>query len=191
VPRSSIRRGLAKSLTEEPDVQERPYSRPFDRYREAISGALRRTRETWPGLSTYQRFEQVVSLAITMLVSVLVLVTVFHLTARIAHLVLLDLTESAQQEAFQVVFGMIMTVLMALEFNHSILSVLERRHGVVQVRTVVLIALLALVRKFVIVDVENVAPVTMLGLAASALALGSVYWLLREQDEVENRGSLP
>ena len=40
---------------------------------------------------------------------------------------------------------------MALEFNHSILSVLERRHGIVQVRTVVLIALSALVRKFVLV----------------------------------------
>lgn len=36
--------------------------------------------------------------------------------------------------------------------NHSIRDVLERRHGIVQVCTVVLTALLALVRKFIIID---------------------------------------
>jgi uncharacterized membrane protein (DUF373 family) len=79
-------------------------------------------------------------------VSVLVVATLVHLTYRILRLVLFDLVDPAQQEFFQAVFGIIMTVLIALEFNHSILSVLERRHGIVQVRTVVLIALLALVR---------------------------------------------
>jgi uncharacterized membrane protein (DUF373 family) len=94
--------------------------------------------------------------------------------------------DTAQQEFFQAVFGMVMTVLIALEFNHSILSVLERRHGIVQVRTVVLIALLALVRKFILLDVTQEAPLTMLGLAISVLALGAVYWLVREQDQRES-----
>ena len=54
----------------------------------------------------------------------------------------------------------VMTVLIALEFNHSILGVLERKHGVIQVRTVVLIALLALVRKFIILDTAHAEPLT-------------------------------
>jgi uncharacterized membrane protein (DUF373 family) len=61
-------------------------------------------------------------------------------------------------------------------------SVLERRHGIVQVRTVVLVALLALVRKFIIIDASQQTPAAMLGLAASALALGAVYWLVRERE---------
>jgi uncharacterized membrane protein (DUF373 family) len=60
--------------------------------------------------------------------------------------------------------------------------VLERRHGVVQVRTVVLIALLALVRKFIVLDAAHVEPVTLVGLAAAVLALGAVHWLVRDQD---------
>ena len=32
---------------------------------------------------------------------------------------------------FQAIFGMIFTVLIALEFNHSILSVLERKESIV------------------------------------------------------------
>src|SRR5579862_3616030 len=110
-----------------------PFDGPFERYRGAVFDALRKTRAAWPGLTIYQRFEQVVSLFLTALVSVIVVITTVHLTFRIARLVVLDVADPNQQEAFQAVFGTIMTVLMALEFNHSILSVLERRHGIVQV----------------------------------------------------------
>jgi uncharacterized membrane protein (DUF373 family) len=61
-------------------------------------------------------------------------------------------------------------------------GVLERRKSIIQVRTVVLIALLALVRKFIIFDVSKTEPLTIIGLAAAILALGSVYWLVRDQD---------
>ena len=47
------------------------------------------------------------------------------------------------------------------EFNHSILGVLERKHSVIEVRTVVLIALLALVRKFIIIDAAHAEPLTV------------------------------
>lgn len=143
---------------------------------------LRETRAAWPVLTAYERFEQVVALVLTFLISALVLVAVVHLVSRILWLILHGLIDPAEQQVFQAVFGMVMTVLIALEFNHSILGVLQRQHGIVQLRTVVLIALLALVRKFIIIDAGHAAPSTLLGLAASVLALGSVYWLLREQD---------
>ena len=119
---------------------------------------------------------------VTALVSVLIGAALVHLTVDVLLLVLAGLADPAEKEVFQAVFGMVMTVLIALEFNHSILGVLQRRHGIVQVRTVVLIALLALVRKFIILDATHVEPVTLLGLAASVLALGAVYWLGRDQD---------
>ena len=81
-----------------------------------------------------------------------------------------------------VAFGIIFTVLIALEFNHSIIGVLHRKESIVQVRTVVLIALLALVRKFIILDASKTDPLTILGLAAAILALGSVHWFVRDQD---------
>jgi uncharacterized membrane protein (DUF373 family) len=127
----------------------------------------------------------VISLVLTALVSILVLVTLGHLSYKILRLVLFDLVDPAQQELFQAIFGSIMTVLIALEFNHSMLSVVERRHGIVQVRAVILIALLALVRKFILIDPRQETPVTLLGLSASVLALGAVYWLMRDLDQRE------
>jgi uncharacterized membrane protein (DUF373 family) len=57
-------------------------------------------------------------------------------------------------QEFEVIFGMIMTLLIAMEFNHSILQKMERLHRVIQVKTVVLISILALARKFIILNVE-------------------------------------
>jgi uncharacterized membrane protein (DUF373 family) len=151
-------------------------------YVATISRALDVTRTAWPALTTYQRFEQIVALILGVLVSVLVILALVHLTWSVTLVVLSSPTDPAWTEVFQTVLGMVMTVLIALEFNHSIISVLERHHGLVRLRSVVLIALLAVVRKFIIVDVTNAGPATVVGLAASTIALGAVYWLVREQD---------
>lgn len=83
---------------------------------------------------------------------------------------------------FQAVFGMIFTVIIALEFKRSLLVVAERRHSVVQVRAVLLIALLAVVRKLIILDLKETEAMQLVALAAAILALGAVYWLVRDQD---------
>lgn len=148
----------------------------------AMDHALRETREAWPGLSTYERFEQVVSLVLTGLISLVIAAALVNLTFRILMLVLFGLLDPAEAGVFQAIFGMIFTVLIALEFNHSIIGVVHRKESIVQVRTVVLIALLALVRKFIILDATKTEPLTIIGLAAAILALGSVHWLVRDQD---------
>lgn len=52
-----------------------------------------------------------------------------------------------------------------------------------KVKTVLLIALLALARKFIILDISTVSASLLAALALSSLALGGVYWLLRERDD--------
>lgn len=63
----------------------------------------------------------------------------------------------------------------------SIIKVVVRKDSIIQVKTVVLIALIALSRKFVILDVDA-SPAKSAALGA-LLALGVVYWLLRERDD--------
>jgi uncharacterized membrane protein (DUF373 family) len=60
--------------------------------------------------------------------------------------------------SFQTVFGAVFTVLIALEFKQTLLVTLHDRESVVQVRSVILIALLALMRKFITIDVKTVPP---------------------------------
>ena len=65
---------------------------------------------------------------------------------------------------------------------------LERKESIIQVKTVVLIALLALGRKFIILDASKTEPMTIIGFAAAVLALGGVYWLVRDQDRKDAQG---
>jgi uncharacterized membrane protein (DUF373 family) len=76
------------------------------------------------------------------------------------------------------VFGEIMTVLIALEFNHTLRYVVTREQSVIQTKVVLLIALLALARKFIILDLKETSSNELFGLAAVTLALGITCWLL-------------
>jgi len=74
-------------------------------------------------------------------------------------------------------------VIIALEFKKSLLVIAERRENVVQIRSVVMIALLAICRKVIILDVKETDALQIFALAAAILALGIVYWLIRDSDQ--------
>ena len=148
----------------------------------ALLDTFAETRAAWPGLGLYERFEQVICFVLTVVVSGVALASLAVLLVRVAGLLLFGVVDPAEPAVFQAIFGMIVTVLIALEFNHTLLGVLERRHSIVQVRTVVLIALLAIARKFLILDLKEAEHTTLLGLAGAALALGGVYWLVGDGD---------
>ena len=147
-----------------------------------IKRMMQRDIASFNALDLYERFEQVVCLILTAFIALIICVALFHLGQRTLALLVSDAIDPANQSTFQTVFGMVMTVLIALEFKHSVLVMLKRHQNIVQARTVILIALLAVARKFIILDLSEAPPMTMIGLAAATLALGSVYWLIRDQD---------
>jgi uncharacterized membrane protein (DUF373 family) len=146
------------------------------------AGSLRRLAEALAGLTLYERFEQAVVLILTLLILAVVAVATWNLAWEVGVLILTDEVHPANQGVFQTVFGMIFTVIIALEFKHSLLIVLTRQESVVRVRSIILIAMLAMVRKFIILDLGDSAPVELFALSAAILALGIVYWLVRDQD---------
>jgi uncharacterized membrane protein (DUF373 family) len=85
---------------------------------------------------------------------------------------------------------MIIIVLIALEFNYTVLGIVERGHSIVQVKAVVLIALLAVLRKFIVLDAGKTEPMMLFGLAAAVVALGALYWSMH-WSMLEERGSAP
>src|ERR1700719_3491243 len=138
--------------------------------------------DRWRPLTFYQRFEDVVIVALTGLIAVVIVMALWSLAVKIILGVLpsgLDFTDYA---VFQAIFGMIFTVIIALEFRRSLVILHDRHNSIVQVRTVVLIALLAVVRKLMIVDIATTDAAQLFALAAAILALGGVHWLVREQD---------
>jgi uncharacterized membrane protein (DUF373 family) len=144
---------------------------------------FRRARGEWMLLTFYERFEQVVILILTGLISLVVVFAVWNLALKIFHAVLAPQGfDPTDYSVFQAIFGAIFTVIIALEFKRSLLVVAERKESIVQVRTVILIALLAIVRKLIILDLTSTDALQLFALAAAILALGAVYWLVRDQD---------
>jgi uncharacterized membrane protein (DUF373 family) len=84
---------------------------------------------------------------------------------------------------FQAVFGMILTVIIALEFKKSLLVIAERGDTVIQIRSVVMIALLAICRKVIILDLTETNALHILAFAAAIFALGMIYWLIGNRDQ--------
>lgn len=144
---------------------------------------LAETRERWSLMTLYDRFEQVVAIILSLVIAVVVALALVQLLLRVTPLVLAGAIDPLDHEVFQALFGMVMTLLIALEFKHSIIRVALRRSSIVQVKTVVLIALIALSRKFVILDTAVTGAATIAALAGATLVLGIVYWLLRDRDE--------
>jgi uncharacterized membrane protein (DUF373 family) len=149
----------------------------------SIKQELKDAGEQFRLLSLYQRFEHVIVTILTALIAIIVVVAVWNLAVKIVFgLVLSGSLDPSDYAIFQAVFGMIFTVIIALEFKKSLLVIADRRDNVVQIRSVVLIALLAICRKVIILDFRETDAPQVLALAAAILALGVVYWLIRDSD---------
>ncbi len=134
-------------------------------------------------LTAYQRFESIAAVAMMILVTLVISVAVVRLTVTVINGLLVGALDPLDHKMFQGVFGDLVTILIALEFNHSLQYVVSGKKSIIQTRLILLIALLAVARKFIVLDVEGTSPEVMFGLAAIALVVGIVYWLLREHDD--------
>jgi len=143
---------------------------------------LERLRRDWAVMTFYERFEQAVAIILSAVIAVIILVSLVQLIQIVFSLLIIDAFNPLDHKIFQSVFGMIMTLLIAMEFKHSIVRVALRRDSIIQVKTVILIGLIALSRKFVLLD-PDVGPAKVAALAGATLALGLTYWLLRERDD--------
>jgi uncharacterized membrane protein (DUF373 family) len=145
------------------------------------------TREQWSAMTLYEKFEQVVIFVLSGIIAAIVVASLWALLREVVSRLVLGAFDRLDYATFQVVFGMIFTVVIALEFKRSLLVAADRAFGILQVRTIVLIALLAIARKFIILDLGETEPAKIAALAAAALTLGAVHWLVRDQDRREVR----
>lgn len=140
------------------------------------------SRAGWTHMNLYQRFEDITARILGGIISIVVVVSLLQLVRGLFDLLVFDAMNPLDHSVFQQVFGMIMTLLIAMEFRHSILQVSLRGDHIIQVKTVVLIAILAVSRKFVILDL-SLQSEKIAALSGALLVLGIVYWLMRERDD--------
>ncbi len=133
------------------------------------------------GTKGYHWFERLVIAILTVLVAISVVLTLVQAGVALWQVVSVG-NHLLDHNAFIKVFGAFMTVLIALEFNHTVLPDITTKTPVVKVRAVLLVAMLAMARKVVLIDFKEIEYTMMIGLAVLFLGISAASWGVRRED---------
>ena len=125
----------------------------------------------------YETFERAIAVLLTVGMAVIIGLAMVHLAFGLWSTVW-DYSPDINYRAFQGLFDRVLAALIALELAHSVRQMAQGKHGLSQVRTVVLIGILAVVRKLILLEIETTSGLFLLGLGGAILALGAVYALV-------------
>jgi uncharacterized membrane protein (DUF373 family) len=131
------------------------------------------------GRTVYEWFEQSILGIIVLIMSVVIVYSLILGTITLFG-DLVSGIDSMETSALKDTFGLILTVIILVEFNHSIVLAIRQRSGAIQVRIVVLITIIVLARKLVLLDYTTASVETLLGLGGLAISLGGLYWLISD-----------
>ena len=148
---------------------------------DSING-IQRLKEKWSELSFFDRFEHVIMLIVSFILGIIILLALFRLIENVYYLFISQMTDRTEFTAFQITFGMLLTLLITFEFRNSINAVIEGKGLLIQVKIVILIAIIALARKFLVIDPKEYGAEILAAYGFIALCLGLTYWLLCKKD---------
>ncbi|HEV7997429.1 MAG TPA: phosphate-starvation-inducible PsiE family protein [Stellaceae bacterium] len=140
-------------------------------------------RKIWRPHKLYDQFEMIISAILLVIIGIII---IYSTTIMVITLIgdVNAGVDFSDQNALKDTFGLILTILILIEFNHSIALAMRRRSGVLEVRVVILISIIVIARKLILLDYAKTGLDTLLGLGGLALSLGALYWLL---SDVERR----
>lgn len=144
------------------------------------NGLFKQLLRNWDDQVFLKRLGQVegtVSKVLSLAMVVVILVTVIDLGAVLYRSLFTPDSTGFFKTTLTEVFGLFLSVLIALEILENITAYI-RRH-VVQVELVIATALTAVGRKLIILDLEKVSGVSLIGLAIAIFALAVSYLIVR------------
>ena len=139
-------------------------------------------RRRTKGRTLYEWFEQIILGIVVFIISLVIVYSLILATITLFN-DLISGTGFVETGALKDTFGLILTVIILVEFNHSIVLAIRQRSGAIQVRIVVLITIIVLARKLVLLDYATATVETLLGLGGLALSLGGLYWLISDGEQ--------
>jgi uncharacterized membrane protein (DUF373 family) len=144
-----------------------------------MQSALRR----FIGDTLYETFEHLVMLVLTILIVLMIAFATWHLALETIGLILAGKLDPTDPEIYPDLFAIFFTILIGLEFKRSFLLVSSTQTNVVRIRSLILIGMLATLRKFILLDLREIQVGETAAVAGAILALGVVYWLVRDNDQ--------
>lgn len=139
----------------------------------------------WRDLSHYLYFERIALLLVLVMLSAIAAYAIVFAAVKIASDMLLG-EAFLDKAALQDTFGFLLTIVIVLEFNHSIFIALTERTGAIQARIMVIITILVISRKLMLMDFAALDAQTLVAFGGLLLALGGLYWLISNGDRKQS-----
>lgn len=137
-----------------------------------------RWRSSDEGFATgIDQFETLVSKLLSIAMLIVIIVIMVDLVLFLAIALFNPSPQGFFVETIRDIFGLFLSVLIALEILENITAYLKKH--VVQVELVIVTSLIAVARKIIILDLDAVSGVSLIGLAIAILSLSLSYWIIR------------
>ncbi|MCG8362789.1 MAG: phosphate-starvation-inducible PsiE family protein [Pseudanabaenales cyanobacterium] len=146
-------------------------------WRKPLTRRLRSTMRDENFLAWLGSVESLVSKTLSIAMVTVILVTVVDLGIFLIRVMFSSPYDGFLKTSLKEVFGLFLSVLIALEILENITAYLKKH--VVQVELVIVTSLIAVARKIIILDLQSVDGVSLVGLAIAILSLSVSYWIIR------------
>lgn len=141
----------------------------------------KRGRWHWLSDASFLKGTDQIESLVSKILSVAMLVVIFVVMIDLIRFLAVALLEPSPAGFFKAtlseIFGLFLSVLIALEILENITAYLKKH--VVQVELVIVTSLTAVARKIIILDLEKITGVSLIGLAIAILSLSLSYWIVR------------
>ncbi|WP_292293279.1 phosphate-starvation-inducible PsiE family protein [Marivita sp.] len=134
----------------------------------------------------FEFFERLIS-ALLLIGMVVVIGLAAWSFLRLTYIVSSDPLVDIGYVTFQTLFDRLLAAVIALELARSVLLLVEGHRGLMQVRIILVIGLLAVVRKLILIELEAADPALLFALAAAVLALAASLVLIMYMDPKRDR----
>ena len=135
----------------------------------------------WKQFLTYEMFERVASRIVMLFISIIIVYSLILMAIALFDQIRLS-PNFLDTDSLRDVFGSLLTILIMIEFNHSIAVAISTRAGILQARPIVLITILVIARKVILLDFATATFEQLVGIGAVALAFGLLFWLISARD---------
>ncbi len=130
-----------------------------------------------------QTFEKVMGLCLAVIMAVVVVLSTIHLAWIVIEEIIAPPAYLFDVYEVLKLLGVLITIIIAIELLDTVRIYFDKR--IVKIEVVFLIAMMALAREVIILDLHELSGATLLGVAAIIGALSGGYYLFRRSRELK------
>lgn len=128
-------------------------------------------------LELLKKFEKLMILSLVIMMTTVLLLSIIELGYIIGKDIITEPVLLLEINELLEIFGLFLLVLIGIELLDSIKTYIT--DNVIHVEVVLIVAIIAIARKVIILDINKYSPMTFIGIASIILALAIAYYLIK------------